>query len=118
MLATAIPCNKYFILPQTTTFAEIILLQLQLSLQAIQETATAKQEQNDRFIQHLKQLNQEELDAEVQRLDQLISPQISCTDCGNCCKGLMVNITAEEADRASAHLHMSREAFDEKYVEK
>ncbi|MFY7838982.1 MAG: YkgJ family cysteine cluster protein [Lacibacter sp.] len=93
-------------------------MQLQLSLQAIQETATAKQEQNDRFIQHLKQLNQEELDAEVQRLDQLISPQISCTDCGNCCKGLMVNITAEEADRASAHLHMSREAFDEKYVEK
>lgn len=93
-------------------------MQVQLSLQSIQATATEKQEENDRFVQHLKQLNEDELDTEVQRLDALISPQVSCTDCGNCCKGLMVNITAAEADRASAHLHMSREDFDENFVEK
>lgn len=93
-------------------------MHVQLSLQSIQATAITKQEENDRFVQHLKQLNEEELDTEVQRLDAIISPQVSCTDCGNCCKGLMVNITAAEADRASAHLHMSREDFDEQYVEK
>ncbi len=109
--STGISKNKF-------TFTQIIILHVELSLQSIQENAGTKQQENDRFVQHLKQLNEEELDTEVQRLDALITPQISCTDCGNCCKGLMVNITAAEADKAAAGLHMSREAFDEKYVEK
>lgn len=93
-------------------------MQLHTSISYLEETALTKQAENDRFVQHLKQLNEDELDAEVNRLDALIEPQISCTDCGNCCKGLMVNITAEEANKAAAGLHMSREDFDEKYVEK
>lgn len=93
-------------------------MQLHTSISYLEEKALTRQNENDRFIQHLKQLNEEELDAEVHRLDALITPQISCTDCGNCCKGLMVNITAAEADKAAAGLHMSRADFDEKYVEK
>jgi uncharacterized protein len=70
------------------------------------------------FMEQLKQMNVEEVDAAVQQLNQLIEPQIDCTQCGNCCKSLMVNITAGEADKAAAHLQLSREAFDEQYVEK
>ena len=93
-------------------------MQLYTSISYLEETALTKQAENDRFVQHLKQLNEDELDAEVNRLDALIEPQISCTDCGNCCKSLMVNITSAEADKAAAGLHMSREAFDAQYVEK
>lgn len=66
----------------------------------------------------LKQLNEEELDIAVHELNQEIEPQIDCTQCGNCCKSLMVNITGEEANRAATALSMSRDAFDKKYVEK
>lgn len=93
-------------------------MQLHTSISHLEATALQKKDENDRFVQHLKQLNEDELDREVHRLDALIEPQISCTDCGNCCKSLMVNITAAEADKASAGLHMSRADFDEKYVEK
>lgn len=97
---------------------QIISLTIRTSLPAIAELAVEKEEENQQFVSFLKERNSEEIDAEVQRLDAMIQPQINCTDCGNCCKSLMVNITAEEADRASAHLHMTRAAFDEQFVEK
>ena len=54
----------------------------------------------------------------VSRLDQRISPRINCTDCGNCCKSLMVLINDTEADNLSRHLGQSREDFDQAYLEK
>jgi uncharacterized protein len=93
-------------------------LQLQTSLPHIQQAAIEKQQENDVFMEQLKEMNAEEVDAAVQQLNQLIEPQIDCTQCGNCCKSLMVNITAAEADKAAHHLHISREQFDETYVEK
>jgi Fe-S-cluster containining protein len=93
-------------------------LQLQTSLIVIAQSAEVKQKENLEFSEQLKQMNGEEVDAAVYLLYQAIAPQIDCTQCGNCCKSLMVNITTEEANRAAKHLHMSREAFDEQYVEK
>ncbi len=63
-------------------------------------------------------MNETEVDAAVFALNQTIEPQIDCTQCGNCCKSLMVNITNEEASYAAEFLNMSREQFDETYVEK
>lgn len=91
---------------------------IQTSLPFIAEVAAGKQDENLQFVAFLKERNGDEVDKEVQRLDQIIQPQIDCTSCGNCCKSLMVNITNEEADRASAHLHMTRETFDATFVEK
>lgn len=54
----------------------------------------------------------------MQELDRHISPRINCTECGNCCKSLMVLIDDSEADRLSEHLGQSREAFDTEYLEK
>ena len=51
-------------------------------------------------------------------LNEEIAPKISCTNCGNCCKSLMVNISETEADRLSDHLHITRSHFDKQYVEK
>jgi hypothetical protein len=46
-----------------------------------------------------------------------INEQIDCTQCGACCKQLMVNITASDADRMSAHLKMTGPQFKSTYVE-
>lgn len=80
--------------------------------------AAEKEAENLQFAALLKQLNEEEVDAAVSLLDQCISPQIDCTQCGNCCKSLMVNVTDDEANRASKALGMSRESFDNQFLEK
>jgi len=93
-------------------------LTIHTSLPYLSAQATAKQEENHQFVEFLKELNEEQVDAEVVRLNAIVEPQINCTSCGNCCKSLMVNITSEEADRAAKRLEVTREEFDERYVEK
>jgi uncharacterized cysteine cluster protein YcgN (CxxCxxCC family) len=93
-------------------------LHIQTSLSVIDRAATEKQEENTRFVQFLKEHNSNEVDEEVQRLNQLIEPKINCTTCGNCCKSLMINVTAAEADRVAGRVQITREVFDERYLEK
>lgn len=58
------------------------------------------------------------MDEWVHKLNAQIAPAISCTNCGNCCKSLMVNIAEPEANRLSDHLNLSRTDFDSTYIEK
>lgn len=90
----------------------------QIDLKAIAYFASSHQEENDRFSAFIKEFNDQAIDAKVQELDALISPTISCTDCGNCCKSLMVCLNEEEANNLSSHLKMDRPVFDEKFLEK
>jgi len=90
----------------------------QTDLKAIAAFANSHQEENDRFSAFIKEFNDQAIDAKVQELDALISPTISCTDCGNCCKSLMVCLNEEEANNLSSHLKMDRPDFDQKYLEK
>lgn len=52
------------------------------------------------------------------RLNEAVTPRISCVDCGNCCKSLMVLINDAEAEALATHLGQPRSAFDEQYLEK
>lgn len=92
--------------------------QPQTNLTVMAEYAASHQQENDRFSAFIKEFNDEEIDAKVQELDALISPTISCTDCGNCCKSLMVCLNEDEADRLARHLNMNRAHFDQTYLEK
>jgi Fe-S-cluster containining protein len=80
--------------------------------------ATEKTAENDRFRVFLQQQNSEDIDQLVSRLNQDITPRIDCTNCGNCCKSLMIVVTEEEADRLSSHLAQPRAEFDAQYLEK
>lgn len=93
-------------------------VELHTDLAFIEAYAVEKQAENDQFRSFLATHDDEEIDAVVHELDKEISPQVSCTDCGNCCKSLMVNINESEADNLSEHLQISRENFDNKYLEK
>jgi Fe-S-cluster containining protein len=66
----------------------------------------------------VKERNSEQIDIVVSKLNEVISPEISCTACGNCCKSLMVLISDPEADNLSKHLNHTRESFDKQYLEK
>ena len=80
--------------------------------------ALALVSENDEFQAFLREINSQELDKAVNELSDAISPQIDCTQCGNCCKSLMVNIDEAEATNLATHLGQTRETFDEKYISK
>ena len=70
------------------------------------------------FIAFLKQQDPQEVDKLVFELNEEIAPGIDCTSCGNCCKSLMINVTADEAKSVADHLAISAEKFEEKFLEK
>lgn len=80
--------------------------------------AVERLEENDRFARQVKANSPEKMDLVVHRLNNSIEKQIDCTHCGNCCRSLMINVSATEADKLSAHLEMSRTSFDDRYLEK
>lgn len=53
----------------------------------------------------------------MHKLNNAIAPQIDCTQCGACCRQLMINVSETDADRMSAHLQVSTETFKQTYIE-
>lgn len=93
-------------------------MQLKTDLAEIKTLAESKLQENDLFIEHLKQMDEQVLDTLVYAINEQIAPQINCLDCGNCCKSLMINVEDKEANEIAAFLQIARDEFDEKYVEK
>ena len=83
----------------------------------IRSNALAREEENDAFREFLQHKNGEEIDVTVHRLNELITPQIDCTECGACCNQLMINVTEAEAVLVADHLQISAKEFKEKYAE-
>jgi Fe-S-cluster containining protein len=91
---------------------------LETNLEAISAIALQKVDENDRFRTFLQTINNQGLDQAVHELNDKIAPKIDCTQCGNCCKSLMVLIDNQEADALSTHLHQTRASFDAQHLEK
>lgn len=91
---------------------------LQTNLAEIAVIAAKNEQENNLFIQFLKNYDEEKLDKIVHQLNHQISPKIDCTTCGNCCKSLMINVTENEANTLAKYLNQSRDEFDHLYIEK
>lgn len=87
-------------------------------LTAIAINAEKNEAINLQFGELLKQKDPAEIDQLVFKLNDEITPQIDCTDCGNCCRSLMINVDNADATRLAEHLQLDKEAFYEKYVER
>ena len=87
-------------------------------LSQIPAIAADKELENLQFRDFLKTIDSATIDAFVFELNTAIEPQVNCTDCGNCCKTLMINVTEPEADHLAQHLQQSRTEFDEQFLEK
>jgi Fe-S-cluster containining protein len=87
-------------------------------LSIISHNAAIKEEENFCFREELKNYDSILIDQLIFNLNESISSQIDCTACGNCCRSLMINVDDKDADRLATYLHISKPAFDEKYVER
>jgi len=92
-------------------------LKLTTTLTEIAHAAEEKEAENLAFRSFLQSRNDHEIDELVQELDALITPQIDCTVCGNCCRNLMINVTEAEVTTLATHLHTSNGELKEKYIE-
>jgi len=87
-------------------------------LSVISANAEKNEKENLRFREFLQQKGGGEIDEIVFKLNDAISPQIDCTQCGNCCRSLMINVDDADAARLSAHLQLGKEVFYNRYVER
>jgi uncharacterized protein len=86
-------------------------------LNRIKSISAQKEPENDRFRIFLKQQDPDQIDSLVHQLNDDITPKIDCTECGNCCKSLMINVTTGEAEALATRLQLSLAAVKEKYIE-
>ncbi|MDE3236817.1 MAG: YkgJ family cysteine cluster protein [Bacteroidota bacterium] len=80
--------------------------------------AGEREEENERFNTFLKNQPQDTIDEWVTNLNRTVETQIDCTNCGNCCKSLMINVTETEANSLAEHFQQSRNDFDAQHIEK
>jgi uncharacterized protein len=100
--------NKFIYLP-----ASII----QTDLSFISRVSIEKQEENDNFILFIKRQNGKEMDTLVQELNNNISKKIDCTECGNCCKTLVINVTHEEVNELAVFLDRPVSEIKKDFIE-
>lgn len=91
---------------------------LQTNRQQIAELAEKREEENDRFRFFLKSLPSHQVDAMVHRLNDEISAANDCTQCGACCRKLMIEVSASDAERMATGLQIDITDFETSYVEK
>lgn len=86
-------------------------------LNQIKHIAEAKRPENDVFRAFVKNNDPEFIDAMVHELNDNITPQIDCTQCGNCCKSLMINVSKAEAEKLAQHINMDLPAMKQQFLE-
>lgn len=86
-------------------------------LSILQYAAICNEEENQHFKTFLKRHNSRQVDEIVHDLNTIISPQIDCTQCGNCCRSLMINVEPDETADLSAHLNIPLNRFKDMYIE-
>jgi len=90
---------------------------LETNLTTILALAAERENENDDFRSFLKKQDSKKIDQLVHVINADITPKIDCTECGNCCKTLMINITSEESERLATHLKMTVPDLKSKYIE-
>jgi len=80
---------------------------LQTDLAAILLKAESMESENDAFRSFLNQQPATLLDQKVQAINETIATKIDCTECGNCCKSLLINVTSSEAEKLADQLQLN-----------
>jgi uncharacterized protein len=86
-------------------------------LHAISQAAVVNEKENDAFVTFLQIQDEAVVDDMVLALNNDIEPQIDCTQCGNCCKTLMINVTPQEAENLSTQLQQPLQQIQQQYLE-
>jgi Fe-S-cluster containining protein len=87
-------------------------------LTAISALSDALEDENGQFRIFLAGFESDSLDQIVFELEKKLTTKIDCTQCGNCCKSLMITVSEPEATNLAEVLDLKRDQFDEQYLEK
>ncbi len=87
-------------------------------LQQIVQIAAEKEAENDAFKVFLQAANITDIDVLVSELNKQVEQAIDCTQCGNCCKTLLINVSKERSKQLANYLQQSVQKFEETYIEK
>jgi hypothetical protein len=94
------------------------VIKIEINKDIISAKAALKQNENDAFRDYIKGIDSGLIDQQVNELYSVIEPKIACTECGACCRSLMINVTNEESVATAQFLNMETSVFNEKYIEK
>lgn len=86
-------------------------------LNTIKKLAEEKELENDDFLSFIKSRDGVDTDQFVHRLNKEVSDQIDCTQCGNCCRSLMINVAPGETKLLATKLGMTTSALKAQYIE-
>ncbi len=80
----------------------------------------AKQKKNSmrRFLSKLERETPKGLDKKIAVLEKEVWAETDCLSCANCCKTMTPTFTKQDMKRISAHLNMTIEAFQKKWLKK
>jgi uncharacterized protein len=92
------------------------LTPLQTDLAIIASLAEEKEEEHYQFRNFLQKRDAAQIDRMVHQLNDTIAPQIDCTQCGNCCKTLMIGIAPQERSFFAAHFNLPPAEAEAKYL--
>ncbi len=71
-------------------------MQFDLNLKNIEKAAQNKFEENRMFFEYLKTQNSSAIDKMVHKINNYLSEEIQCVDCGNCCHHIRPAASVEE----------------------
>jgi Fe-S-cluster containining protein len=85
--------------------------------QAVEILAKKLDDETFSFLQSLKSFSSQKIDLEVWKLNEWVSSQIDCTQCGNCCKRMNAACDDKEAERLASALSMTKKEFTDSHCE-
>jgi hypothetical protein len=89
---------------------------IQTDLTLIAAEAESKFSENEDFREYLRTYPHD-IDPIVHEINAVIEKNVDCTKCGNCCKTLMINVTAEEAFNLAKMLNQPLSRVRKQYLE-
>lgn len=93
------------------------MLPVEIDLSKIEKLSIRKENENFKFRAFLRGHEPSEVDRTVHRLNRIISREIDCTECGNCCHSLVPAVTEEEISRLAALDNITPEEYSLNHLE-
>ena len=90
------------------------------NLEKIRELVEQKKDENENFRAHIKDcdIESEEIDAIVRRLDACVSSKMDCRQCANCCRELAAALGREDIAWLAQAEGITPDQFGRKYLDK
>ena len=92
-------------------------MKYQTDLSIIATHAIEREDENIDFHSFINQRSIAQLDTIVHEINDQVSAGIDCTQCGNCCNSLVINVTEDDMIRSAQALNIDKEEFKATYIE-